>query len=81
MAIMTHAKFHFNWLMLTSISGIWASERGGARAWRTTEKAGPDRVKCEQNVLLRYTLIKNMIKTSVRILNSVVAISNNFSDF
>ena len=26
MAIMTHAKFHFNWLMFTSIFGIWASE-------------------------------------------------------
>ena len=26
MAIMTHAKFHFNWLMLTSIFCIWASE-------------------------------------------------------
>ena len=26
MAIMTHAKFHFNWLMLISIFGIWASE-------------------------------------------------------
>ena len=26
MAIMTHAKFHFNWLMLTSIFGIYASE-------------------------------------------------------
>ena len=33
---MTHAKFHFNRLMLTLIFGI--------RAWRTTEKAGPDRV-------------------------------------
>ena len=44
MAIMTHAKFHFNWLMLTSIFGIWASEPP-PRAWRTTEKAGPDRVK------------------------------------
>ena len=43
MAIMTHAKFHFNWLMLTLIFGIWASEP--PRAWRTTEKAGPDRVK------------------------------------
>ena len=39
MAIMTHAKFHFNWLMLTSIFGIWASEPG------EPEKAGPDRVK------------------------------------
>ena len=29
--------------MLTSIFGIWASEP--PRAWRTTEKAGPDRVK------------------------------------
>ena len=42
MAIMIHAKFHFNWLMLTLIFGIWASEP--PRAWRTTEKAGPDRV-------------------------------------
>ena len=29
MAIMTHAKFHFNWLMLTLIFGIWASEPPG----------------------------------------------------
>ena len=43
MAIMTHTKFDFNWLMLTLIFGIWASEP--PRAWRTTEKAGPDRVK------------------------------------
>ena len=43
MAIITHTKFHFNWLMLTLIFGIWASEP--PRAWRTTEKAGPDRVK------------------------------------
>ena len=42
MAIMIRAKFHFNWLMLTLIFGIWASEP--PRAWRTTEKAGPDRV-------------------------------------
>ena len=46
MAIMTHAKFHFNWLMLTLIFGIWASEP--PRAWRTTEKAGPDRVNTTQ---------------------------------
>ena len=43
MTVMTHAKFHFNWLMLTLIFGIWASEP--PRAWRTTEKARPDRVK------------------------------------
>ena len=41
--IMAHAKFGFNPLMLTLIFGIWASEP--LRAWRTTEKAGPDRVK------------------------------------
>ena len=29
MAIMTHAKFHFNWLMLTLIFAIWASEPPG----------------------------------------------------
>ena len=44
MAIMILAKFNFNWLMLTLIFGIWASEPP-PRAWRTTEKAGPDRVK------------------------------------
>ena len=44
MAIMTHAKFNFSRLMLTLIFGIRASEPS-PRAWRTTEKAGPDRVK------------------------------------
>ena len=39
---MTHAKFHFNRLMLTLIFGIRAS--GSLLAWRTTEKSGPDRV-------------------------------------
>ena len=34
--------------MLTLIFGIWASEP--PRAWRTTEKAGPDRVKGDQSV-------------------------------
>ena len=29
MAIMILAKFHFNWLMLTLIFGIWASEPPG----------------------------------------------------
>ena len=43
MDIMTHAKFNFNRLMLTLIFGIRDSEP--PRAWRTTEKAGPDRVK------------------------------------
>ena len=43
MDIMTRAKFHFNRLMLTLIFGVWASEP--PRAWRATEKAGPDRVK------------------------------------
>ena len=43
MDIMTHAKFYFNRLMLTLICAIRASEP--PRAWRTTEKAGPDRVK------------------------------------
>ena len=45
-AITTHAKFQFNRLMLTLIFGIRASEP--PRAWRTTEKAGPDRVNGSQ---------------------------------
>ena len=49
MAIMTHDKFHFNRLMLILIFGILASEPPPPppRAWRTTEKAGLDRVKGE----------------------------------
>ena len=47
--IMTHAKFHFNRLMLTLIFGIRASEPSPP-AWRTTEKAGPDRVKFPTNL-------------------------------
>ena len=41
MNIMTHTKIHFNRLMLTLTFGVWAPPR----AWPTTEKAGPDRVK------------------------------------
>ena len=43
MDIRTHAKFHFNQLILTLIFGIRASDP--PRAWRTTEKARPDRFK------------------------------------
>ena len=45
MATMTHAKFHFNWLMVTLIFGIWASEPPPSQARRTTEKAGPGRIR------------------------------------
>ena len=45
MAIMTHTKFDLNQLMLTLIFGIRASEPIPPLAWRTTEKAGPDRFK------------------------------------
>ena len=55
MAIITHAKFNFNWLMLTLIFGIWASVP--PRAWRTTEKAGTDRVKGQLQRF--YKLISN----------------------
>ena len=41
MDIMTHAKFHFNQLMLTVIIFIQASEP--PLAWPMAEKAGPDR--------------------------------------
>ena len=43
MAVMTRAKFYFNYLMVIMIFGILASEPP-SRAWRTTEMAGPDRV-------------------------------------
>ena len=41
MSIMTHAKFHLNWLILILIFGIWASEP--FPALQTTEMAGFDR--------------------------------------
>ena len=62
MAIMTHAKFHFNWLMLTSIFCIWASE--SPRAWRTTEKAGPDRVKSGVSYFSTVSLPINQEKST-----------------
>ena len=70
MAIMTHAKFHFNWLMLTSIFGIWASEPPHPWAWRTTEKAGPDRVKhffCYKLVGYIYLTLVTIFAEDVRI--------------
>ena len=50
MNVMTHAKFHFNRLMLTLTFGIRASEPHSPppRSWRTPEKAGLDRVKVEK---------------------------------
>ena len=48
MDIMPHAKFHFNRLMLTLIFCIRASEPT-TRAWRMTEKVGPDRFKTSFN--------------------------------
>ena len=48
MAVMTHAKFHFNRLMVALIFGIQASEippPPPPQARRTTEKVGSDRVK------------------------------------
>ena len=55
MDIMTHAKFHFNRLMLTLIFDIRASEP--PRAWRTTEKAGPGRVNCFTSTVIVMGLI------------------------
>ena len=59
MAIMTHAKSHFNQLMLTLIFGIRASEHP-PRAWRPTEKAGPDRVKGRNYKTLCKTSLKKI---------------------
>ena len=44
--------------MLTLIFGIWASEP--PRAWRTTEKAGPDRVKPPVQLQNRFSSNMNM---------------------
>ena len=50
---MTHAKLNFNQLMLTLIFGIRASE-APPRAWRTTEKAGPDRVNTQTEIIKSF---------------------------
>ena len=56
---MTHAKFNFNQLMLTMIFGIRASEPPPPpQAWRTTEKAGPDRVKLDSSVDRLYKSLR-----------------------
>ena len=53
--IMTHAKFHFNWLMLAMIIGIQVSEP--PLAWRTTDKAVPDRVNSKTSLFLSNFLL------------------------
>ena len=61
MAIMTHTKFHFNWLMLTLIFGIRASEPPPPP--RTTEKAEPDRVKVsDQQLIDPLFFVKNIVE-------------------
>ena len=45
MAMMAHAKFNFNRLMLTLIFGIRVSEPPPWPGEQSFEKAGPDRVK------------------------------------
>ena len=47
MAIVTHAKFHFNRLMITFTFGIRACD---PKARRTTEKAGRDTIKPSTSV-------------------------------
>ena len=67
MDIMTHARFHFNRLMSTLIFGIRACE-SPPRAWRTTEKAGPDRVKTRgrvSTVHFSLQLLNNMHVTEL----------------
>ena len=64
MDIMTHAKFYFNRLMLTLIFAIRASEP--PRAWRTTEKAGPDRVKTRSDQILAKLINQTALFSSRR---------------
>ena len=52
MDIMTHAKFQFSQLMVILIFGIRASEPPWA--WRTTQKARPDKVKVIRNALSHF---------------------------
>ena len=59
---MTYAKFNFNQLMLSLIFGIWASEP--PRAWRTTEKAGPDRVKSDKHLKIVQNVQTCLINVS-----------------
>ena len=61
MDIMTHAKFYFNRLMLTLIFVIRASEPP-PRAWRTTEKAGLDRVKISCVSISEIALSKDILE-------------------
>ena len=57
MDIMTHAKFHFNRLVLTLSFFIRASE-SPCRVWRMTEKAGPDRVNRSHTTTEKFLITK-----------------------
>ena len=71
MVIISDAKFHFNRLMLTLIlaSGALNPSPPPPRAWRTTEKTGPDRVNKNCDVTKRtstYSKFKsNVVQTSL----------------
>ena len=55
MAILTGTKFHFNWLMVTFLA---SGPLSPPRAWGTTEKAGPDRVKKPSVLILDPDVFK-----------------------
>ena len=65
MVMMTHTKLHFNRLMLTLIFGIRDSKPPpSSRALRTTEKAGPDRVKATKNTNFLLSNMKELLETN-----------------
>ena len=71
LAIMTHAKFHFNRLMSALISGIWFSEPPGA--CQMTEKVRPDRV----NLLSSVTPSSVTWSYTIRAVTKIVKFSSN----
>ena len=56
--------------MLTLIFGIWASEPPPPRAWRTTEKAGPDRVNGSTSFQPALKELSNKANRALFALNS-----------
>ena len=61
MAIMIHAKFHFNWLMLTLIFGIWASEPPPGPGERL-KRPGLIGLKTETEIGIRFDAFIYMLR-------------------
>ena len=70
---MTHAKFHFNWLMLTLIFGIWASEPPGPGE----RLKRPGLIGLRHGSVIEKAILDNQGSSVLRCFFSLLSINDN----